>query len=100
MKEKAKPIKKLRYGALSVSIWRDTFKDPKGNSFQVENIVLDRSYKDKHGDWQHTNSLRKDDLLKAAFALQKAYESLAETGTETETEQAEDSGEVETERVR
>ena len=97
MKDKAKPLKKLRYGAICATIWRDTYTDPKGHSFETHNVVLDRAYKDKKGDWQHASSLRKEDLLKAALALQKAFEFLA---THEDDESAGGQIDVEEERVR
>ena len=79
MTEKKQPLEKIRFGAICATIWRDTYSDSKGHSFVKENVVLDRSYKDKKGEWQHTGSLRKEDLLVGALALQRAFEFLAAT---------------------
>ena len=105
MTEKKQPLKKIRFGAICATIWRDTYSDPKGHSFEVDSVVLDRTYKDRKGDWQHTGSMKKEDLLKAALALQKAYEFLAGPETEevsTTEENGEENAEleVEVEQVR
>ena len=39
--------------------------------------------KDKNDEWQHTNSLRVNDLPKAALVLNKAYEYLVLRDTDT-----------------
>lgn len=96
MTEKKQPLKKIRFGAICATIWRDTYKDPKGHSFEVDSVVLDRTYKDKKGEWQHTGSMKKEDLLKAALALQKAYEFLAAPESE-DSSKAEESTEMEVE---
>jgi len=65
---KKKPAAELRFGAIKVTVWEnDTEHGPKFNT------VLSRLYKDGRGKWQTTDSLGKDDLLTAAFALQRAY---------------------------
>jgi len=77
MKEQDKPLKKIRLGGICVTIWRNTQTNQKGFPFVTESIELDRSYKDQNGEWQNTTRMRKEDLLKSALALQKAYEFLA-----------------------
>lgn len=51
---------------------------PQGQSHPSFSIALDRSYKDQEGKWTGTNSLRRDDLLVAAHALQRAYAWISE----------------------
>ena len=96
-KTKPKPLKKIRFGAISATVWLDTYTDSKGQSFKTEGVVVDRAYKDRKGEWQHTATLRKDDLLKAALALQKTFEFLAAPEGDENTE---DRMEVEDEEVR
>ncbi|HLD89058.1 MAG TPA: hypothetical protein VI894_02525 [Candidatus Nanoarchaeia archaeon] len=65
------PEKKFRAGPISATIWKNFQANNEGSYF---NITLERSYKDKQGIWQHTNSLRLNDLPKAMLLAQKAYE--------------------------
>ena|SRR5947209_2424701 len=51
---------------------------PQGQSYPSFSIALDRSYKDQEGKWTGTTSLRRDDLLVAAHALQRAYAWISE----------------------
>lgn len=73
--EKRQPAKKFRAGAISATIWENR-QQKDGSEFVVSSISLERSYTDKTGAWQTTNSLRMSDLPKAALLLNKAYEHL------------------------
>jgi len=69
------PEKKFRAGAISATVWKNHgVKD--GEIQDYSTITFERSYKDKEGKWQSTNSLRVNDLPKAAVVIQKAYEDL------------------------
>jgi len=65
------PEKNFRAGAVSLSIWNNKIEDGEGS---YRTISMDRSYKDKDGNWKRVNSLRVNDLPKAAVLIQKAYE--------------------------
>lgn len=70
------PEKKFRAGAISATIWlNETDKD--GQTVTYPTVTFERSYKDKKGAWQTTNSLRVSDLPKAQLVLSKAYEHLS-----------------------
>ena len=73
--EKNQPVKKFRAGAVSATIWENK-QQKDGTEFVVSSIAIERSYTDKSGAWQSTNSLRTADLPKAALVLTKAYEYL------------------------
>lgn len=60
----------IRAGGVEVTVWRNALE----NGFAT--VTLHRNYKDKHNDWQKTQSLRVSDIPKAILALQKAYELL------------------------
>lgn len=69
------PEKKFRAGAISATVWKNHgVKD--GQISEYQTVTFERSYKDKEGNWQTTNSLRVNDLPKASVVLQKAYEEL------------------------
>jgi len=70
------PEKKIRAGAISATIWNNEAVNPKGELNFYSTISIERSYKDKEGKWQYTNSMRLSDLPKAALVLNKAYEYL------------------------
>ena len=71
-----KPEKKYSTGAISATIWKNSGKSKDGAETEFRSIALQRSYKDKNDEWQSTNSLRVNDLPKAALVLNKAYEYL------------------------
>ena len=68
------PQKKFSTGAITATIWNNENKLPNGEKADYQTISIDRNYKDKDGNWKKTNSLRVNDLPKAALVLQKAYE--------------------------
>jgi len=69
------PDKKFRAGAISATLWGNKgIKD--GTEYEFTTIGLQRSYKDKEGNWKNSNSLRLNDLPKAVLVLNKAYEYL------------------------
>lgn len=67
--------KRIQVGPCSATIFVRDVQTESGN-VPMRDIVLQRAYKDKEGNYQHTNSYRVNDLPKAILALQKAYEHL------------------------
>ena len=67
------PEKKFRAGAISATVWLNKSQKTEG---EYKTITIERSYTDKDGKWQTTNSMRVADLPKASVVLQKAYEYL------------------------
>lgn len=76
METKNKPVKKYRAGAVSATVWNNQGKQEDGKEFSYSTISLERSYKDRAGAWQTTNSLRINDLPRAEVVLHQAYEFL------------------------
>ena len=71
------PEKRFSTGAISATVWKNTGKNKKtGEDVEFRSITLQRAYKDKNDEWQHTNSMRVNDLPKAALVLNKSYEYL------------------------
>lgn len=70
------PEKKFSTGAINATIWKNTGTSKNGQEVEFNTISLQRRYKDKNDQWQSTNSLRVNDLPKAALVLNKAYEYL------------------------
>lgn len=70
------PEKKFRAGAVSATVWLNRGQRANGEESEYRTIAIERSYTDKEGKWQNTNSLRLNDLPKAQLVLGKAYEFL------------------------
>ena len=72
------PEKKIRAGPISATIWcnKSNRSAENGEVGEYRTISIERSYTDKDGKWQSTNSMRINDLPKAALVLQQAYEHL------------------------
>jgi hypothetical protein len=70
------PERKFRAGAVAATVWLNKGQNAQGEETEYRTVSLERSYTDKQGQWQHTTTLRMNDLPKAAVALQKAYESV------------------------
>lgn len=78
------PEKKFRASPMTATIWSNEVVSQDGRLTVFRTINLERTYKDKEGKWQKTNSLRVNDLPKAILVLNKAYEfiSVKEEGDE------------------
>jgi hypothetical protein len=62
----------IKVGGVVATIWRNE------NDGKVSlSVTLERSYKDRNGEWKKSHSLRQNDLPKALLALQKAFETIA-----------------------
>ena len=80
----------FRHGLCSASIWEQDFERGE-EKFTVRTVSFQRSYLDKEGNWQTTNSLKVNDIPKAVLVLNKAYEfltsnSMADPSTEAEVD--------------
>lgn len=67
------PEKRIKIGACTVTVFANEITTGNGAAI-VKNAVLQRTYKDKHGNFLHTSSLPANDIPKAILALTKAYE--------------------------
>lgn len=80
MEKNNKPEKHFKFGGIRVSVWCDVRKGPTGQAFESRSVSIDRAYKDASGEWQHTQSLKENDIPKAIAALQSAYEFMTRKG--------------------
>jgi cell wall assembly regulator SMI1 len=71
-KTKQRPVETLRDGAIKAAIWKN--ESEKGAFFSV---TFARTYKDKDGDLQDTESFSGSQLLRLARLADKAYERTA-----------------------
>lgn len=76
METKKLPEKKFSSGAVSATVWKNKRIGKDGEAYEIHSINLQRSYTDKAGNWQNTNSLRVSDLPKATLVLEEAFKHL------------------------
>lgn len=81
MPEVNRPEKKFSTGAISAAVWRNNGVQD-GQVTEFHSVTLQRSFKDKAGKWQTTQSLRLNDLPKVALVIQEAYKYLVMKGEE------------------
>lgn len=67
--KKNEPADRIRVGRIEATLWKNASE--KGDWYSV---TLGRSYEDKDGKWQTTNSFSGTDLLLAAEAMRLAFE--------------------------
>ena len=75
-----KPVKTIRVGAITLSIWENETKNG-----VIKSVNIIRNYKTEKG-WEQTNSFREGDLAKVKLAIDEAmkYLFLKEDKTEPE----------------
>ncbi|MFH1648934.1 MAG: hypothetical protein ABIA93_00085 [Candidatus Woesearchaeota archaeon] len=67
----AGPEKTFKAGAVSAKVWSNL-----GAKGEYKTVTLERTYKDKQGNWQNSSSLRVTDIPKAQLVLSKVFEQL------------------------
>ncbi len=73
-KAKSLPERRFSAGGVSAAIWNnESSKD--GQTYAFKTVSLQRAYQ-KDGAWQHTTTLRANDVPKAKLVLEKAYDFL------------------------
>lgn len=87
--EKNQPEKKFSTGAISATVWKNVRTGKDGKVFETRSVNLQRRYTDKTGQWQSTNSLRANDLPKAALVLEEAFKYIVLNGHSEEPVNAE-----------
>lgn len=71
----AQPEKRFKVGACTASVFVNEVLGRNGTGI-LKSVSLQRAYRDKEGDFQHTASFKANDIPKAILALSKAYEYL------------------------
>lgn len=75
--EKSNLVKRFSTGAVCACIWNNESLNNNGEIVEYKTVSFDRRYLDKTTNmWKSTNTLRAQDLPKAALVLSKAYEYL------------------------
>jgi len=67
------PVDRVRIGSITATIWKNP--TPKGARY---NTTLQRAYRDKEGNWDNTDSFRRDDLLVLAKVANEAHSRIHE----------------------
>lgn len=69
-----KPIVKRQLGNISVSVFPHEVQTASGNMFTAKNFVLQKSWKDKDGNWQDQSiTLKSREILAVQKALDEAF---------------------------
>jgi hypothetical protein len=78
-----KPIAKAQLGNISVSVFPQEVQKANGTKFTAKNFILQKSWKDKNGNWQDQSiSLKSWEILAVQKALDEAF--VESYGTEDE----------------
>jgi hypothetical protein len=78
-----KPIAKRQFGSISVTIFGREVTRPDGGKFTAKDFVLQKSWKDKQGQWQDQSiRLQTRDILAVQEALTQAFIDSYETDDE------------------
>jgi len=78
-----KPIKTLRDGLITATLWKNHTDD---GAFYSVNLI--RSYKDQDGEWNETPSFSGSDLLKASNLATRAYDFITDLVQERKAKKA------------
>jgi len=69
------PEQTFKAGAISATIWANV-KHINNTDVTIRTVVIERSYKDKDGNWQKTTQFGINDLPRLTLVSQKAFEYL------------------------
>lgn len=69
------PEKRFRQGNCTASVFVNKIQKD-GQEIEAHNVVLQKSYTDKEGNWQSANSFGRNDLPKIIRAAEKAFDYL------------------------
>lgn len=71
---KQKPEASFQAGIVKASVWNNVVTLPSGDTFDSKNVQLQKSWKDKKGEWQSASvSLAVNDIPRAVMMLEQAY---------------------------
>jgi hypothetical protein len=73
----AKPVAVFRFENVSAAIFAESAKTKDGQTTEKYNVSVRRSYRTKDGEWEHTHTLRRGDLLPAMLGMLKCYEYIS-----------------------
>jgi len=63
------PVKKFQAGGIAAAIWENSIKLKNGQQINSLSVTIDRTYKDKNDNWQHSGSFRVNDIGKVQLVI-------------------------------
>ena len=78
-----KPIDKIRFGAVTATIWQN-----ESENGPWYNVTLSRVYRDKDDNPKDSNSLSGNDILAGSEALRQAYLRIHELRTTSKSDES------------
>lgn len=82
-----KPLYSYKIAGVSASIWENNI-DVKGKTVSIQKATVQRSYKNKSGEWQNSNSFSRSELPIVLHCLGKIYEKMLTESTANDVEEA------------
>ena len=73
------PIKEFRAGQIKASVWENEKKNGKGETVKYLSVNIEKSYKDKEGNWKTSSTYFCEDLPKLQLVTAKAFEYISLT---------------------
>ncbi|MCP4317904.1 MAG: hypothetical protein GY789_18250 [Hyphomicrobiales bacterium] len=67
------PVHKARIGLLQMAVWENERDMESGGTRTFRTVTLERSYRDKNGNWKSTSQLNVEDLGGAIKLLEDAF---------------------------
>ena len=71
-----RPEKSFRIGAVRASVWKNIRESKDGKTYEARSVTIDRTYKDREGNYKSNNRFTAPEIPKAILLLQRAYEYL------------------------
>lgn len=75
------PVAKFKAGQVSSAIWKDIIRTMRGE-MTVHRVTIQRTYKDKTGEWKSSSSFNRNEIPLAIHCLRKAFEKIIELQNE------------------
>lgn len=97
--ENNEPIQRFRAGQVACALWENEVTVD-GKPQRILKASVSRRYKDRHGNWQSSQSFSRNEIPLAIYVLQKAFEAMIEKPPEAREPKDEVVEPVEEERVR
>ncbi len=75
---KNRPVTSVRVGSVRAAAWRNQHQGCDGQGFASIRVILERTYRDRSGNYNSTQGLGVNDIPKAILALVQVYQYLME----------------------
>ncbi len=78
-----KPVEKFQAGQVSAALWENEITTANGQKTTILKASVQRRYKGKDGTWKSSTSFSRNEIPLAVYCLQKAFEKIIETQSES-----------------